>query len=331
MPWRPLPSSGSLWVRFPGLVGTIGRSDFLPSIPGGSLTRPPVPPLRCLFRSRRRPALPPTSLGLVSRVPDRHIEDGENRISRVPVRSSRCMPCSRQTPVGPERQATSALAILPSARDTASAPTNSEFRGSITRPASSLSTLRSVSYPTTTQDLLPGGGQPYPDGTRPAGSVWKVSDYLFPLPRALLGARRVDPGGYPPGPPTDPDVQISRIRLFRRMGSLRGGRPPRTRWSSQLSYPMQFREDTTEVQSPRFLPLHRLHALAPPSLLRVPVGSVPRTRRYYRALRLPAIHPGGLVDSPAGTALTLFVSFPPTASATSDEPGFGQPGSRPAY
>ena len=49
MPWRPLPSSGSLWVRFPGLIGTMKRSDFLQPIPGGSLTRPPVPPLRCFI------------------------------------------------------------------------------------------------------------------------------------------------------------------------------------------------------------------------------------------------------------------------------------------
>jgi hypothetical protein len=69
-----------------------------------------------------------------------------------------------------------ASAILPAASGTASAPTNSEFRGSITRPASSLSTLRSDGYPSTTQDSLPGGGQPYPGGTRPAGSVRKVSE-----------------------------------------------------------------------------------------------------------------------------------------------------------
>ena len=43
MPRRPLPSSGSLLVRFPGLIGTMKRSDFLQSIPGGSLIRPPVP------------------------------------------------------------------------------------------------------------------------------------------------------------------------------------------------------------------------------------------------------------------------------------------------
>jgi hypothetical protein len=82
------------------------RSDFLPSVPGGSLTRPPVPSLRSLFRSRRRRALPTTGQGFgLPASPTGSFRYGENRISRVPVRSSRCMPCSHQTPVGPERQA----------------------------------------------------------------------------------------------------------------------------------------------------------------------------------------------------------------------------------
>jgi hypothetical protein len=97
MPRRPLPSPGSQWVRFPGLIGTMGRSDFLPSIPGGSLTRPPVPSLCRLLCSRHPPALPTTGQGFGQPAP--------HRISRVPVRSSRCMPCSHQTPAGPERQA----------------------------------------------------------------------------------------------------------------------------------------------------------------------------------------------------------------------------------
>ena len=118
---------------------------------------------------------------------------------------------------------------------------------------------------------------------------------------------RVDPGGYPPRPPTDPDVRNSRIRLFGHMVSLRGVRPSRTYWFSQLSCLMQFRRDGSEVQSPRHLSLHQVHAPAPPSLLRVPLGSVPRTHRYYETLRLPAIHPGELVDSPAGTVLALLV------------------------
>ena len=37
--------------------------------------------------------------------PHRLFRYGDNRISRVPVRPSRCMPCSHQTPAGPERQA----------------------------------------------------------------------------------------------------------------------------------------------------------------------------------------------------------------------------------
>jgi len=176
MPRRPLPSSGSLQVWFPGLIGTMGRSDFLQSIPGGSLTRPPVPPLRCLFCSRHRPALPPAGQGFGQPAP----------LPALSGRRKQDLPSSRQIlsihallpsdPGGTGAPGVSALAILPSACDTASAPTNSEFRGSITRPASSLSTLRSAGYPDTTQDSLPGGGQPYPGGTRPAGSVWKVSE-----------------------------------------------------------------------------------------------------------------------------------------------------------
>ena len=141
---------------------------------------------------------------------------------------------------------------------------------------------------------------------------------------------RVDPGSYPPRPPTDPDLQNSRIRLLRRIGSLRGGRPSRTCRSIQLSYLMQFRRDGSEVQSPRHLSLHQFHAPATPSLLRVPLGSVPRTHRYYETLRLPAIHPGGLVDSPAGTVLALIASLPSSDSAPMTDQGFGLPAPLPA-
>jgi hypothetical protein len=47
---------------------------------------------------------------------------------------------------------------------TTSAPTTHLFRGSITQPAHSLSTLRSMGYPNATQDSLPAGGQPLPGG-----------------------------------------------------------------------------------------------------------------------------------------------------------------------
>ena len=45
-----------------------------------------------------------------------------------------------------------------------------------------------------------------------------------------LDGCRVDLGGCPPRPPTDPDVQNSRIRLLRRMDSLRDGRSSGRPW-----------------------------------------------------------------------------------------------------
>ena len=57
------------------------------------------------------------------------------------------------------------VSMLPSTYMTASAPTISIFRGSITQPAHSLSTLRNMVYPNATQNSLPAGGQPLPDGT----------------------------------------------------------------------------------------------------------------------------------------------------------------------
>jgi len=133
------------------------RSDFLQSIPGGSLTRPPVPSSRCFLRSRQGPALPTTGLGFGLPVP----------LPALSGRRQQDLPSSRQIlsihallpsdPGGTGAPGHSALAILPSAGDTTSAPTSSEFRGSITRPASWLSTLRSDGYPSTTQDSLPAG------------------------------------------------------------------------------------------------------------------------------------------------------------------------------
>jgi hypothetical protein len=43
----------------------------------------------------------------------------------------------------------------------------------------------------------------------------------FRLVHFSVQESRVDPGRYRPGPPTDPDMRNSRIRLLRLMGSLR--------------------------------------------------------------------------------------------------------------
>ena len=68
------------------------------------------------------------------------------------------MPCS-STPADRTRQASKTHPILPSARLTASAPRSVTFRGSITQPVRSLSTLRSSDCSdNTAQDSLPADG-----------------------------------------------------------------------------------------------------------------------------------------------------------------------------
>ena len=105
MPRRPLPSPGSLWARFPGLIGTMERSDFLPPIPGGSLIARRYRPCAPCFAPAAGEHYLRRAWVLVSRLPYRLFRYGDDRISRVPVRPSRYMPCSHQTPAGPERQA----------------------------------------------------------------------------------------------------------------------------------------------------------------------------------------------------------------------------------
>ena len=73
------------------------------------------------------------------------------------------VPCS-STPAGPLRSATAAHWCCLPLFGRRRLPRLSAFRGSITRPAHSLSTLRRVDYSTTTQDSLPAAGQPYRAG-----------------------------------------------------------------------------------------------------------------------------------------------------------------------
>jgi hypothetical protein len=103
------------------------------------------------------------------------------------------------------------------------------FRGSITRPARSLSTLRSHGHPCTTQDSLPAGGPPWLGGTR---TRWVPSRgfhsgllrHRFLLAQALPGVpnrvwRSIDLWRIPPG---------DRLPLMR-LGQARPNRraPPR--------------------------------------------------------------------------------------------------------
>ena len=62
------------------------------------------------------------------------------------------------------------------------------FRGSITRPARSLSTLRSAGHPVTTQDSLPAGCPPCRAGLSPAGLHWRF-DVLLILQLIFVSSR----------------------------------------------------------------------------------------------------------------------------------------------
>src|ERR1700733_7117536 len=92
---------------------------------------------------------------------------------------------------GPCASSRSSTLVLPSANATASAPTTI-FRGSITRPTHSLSTLRSQGRPLGHARLASGWGQPCPGGLRethaPLGSVVRFQFQLIPssFPRLLL-------------------------------------------------------------------------------------------------------------------------------------------------
>ena len=66
------------------------------------------------------------------------------------------------TPPDPLLQASTEQPILPSAQETTSAPDAVPSRGSFTRLARPLCTLRSRGRPRTTQHSVPAGGQPLP-------------------------------------------------------------------------------------------------------------------------------------------------------------------------
>lgn len=68
------------------------------------------------------------------------------------------------------------------------------FRGSITRPACSLSTLRSRGHPRTTQDSLPAGGSPCRAGLQPAGSHREVSKMSCPRQTIVFLPTQASPG-----------------------------------------------------------------------------------------------------------------------------------------
>jgi len=90
--------------------------------------------------------------------PNRVSVSGRNGTSQVPGEPP-CRHAPLSDPGGTFQPGHLGFQVLPSGYKTTSASTLRSFRGSITRPACSLSTLRSLGRPSTTQDSVPAAGQ----------------------------------------------------------------------------------------------------------------------------------------------------------------------------
>ena len=90
--------------------------------------------------------------------PNRVSVSGRNGTSQVPGEPP-CRHAPLFDPGGTFKPGRLGFQVLPSGYKTTSASTLRSFRGSITRPVCSLSTLRSLGRPTTTQDSVPAVGQ----------------------------------------------------------------------------------------------------------------------------------------------------------------------------
>jgi hypothetical protein len=127
--------------RFPRFIGVLRCSDFLPPLPlrfgCPSARRYHGVPAASLRRRRGTAAV---GLEVVHGVP-RAVIRGDGWTSQVPGVPSWCVPRS-QTPVGRPFLAKTSGPVLPAGVVKPSTPRQVIFRGSITRPAASLSTLR---------------------------------------------------------------------------------------------------------------------------------------------------------------------------------------------
>ena len=126
-----------------------------------------VPPTCPLVRSRLPPDTTAAGQGSCCPVspslPVHWAFGGEARASQVPG-EPRCVHALLFDPGGMDMPGPGDMSMRPSVIYTTSAPARLTFRGSITRPARSLSTLRRSRLPVPTQDSLPAGGQPLPGG-----------------------------------------------------------------------------------------------------------------------------------------------------------------------
>ena len=111
---------------------------------------------RLLFRSPAARGASQRSLGFGDRSPDRSL-DGDGKASQVPGESP-CVHAPLSDPGGrTSAKPLAASALWPSVHYKRRLP-RCIFRGSITRPTRSLSTLRRTGHPSAAQDSLPTGG-----------------------------------------------------------------------------------------------------------------------------------------------------------------------------
>src|SRR5712691_13389680 len=130
--------------------------------------------------------------GLFNRASLPALSHGDDQVSQVPGEP----PCLHAPLFDPGELFTPGLScgvsIRPSVFLTTSALAGIISRGSITRPAHSLCTLRSADHSATTQHSVPAGGQPLPGGTgHPLGSTERFPRsrlHLLPLSQASPGA-----------------------------------------------------------------------------------------------------------------------------------------------
>jgi hypothetical protein len=158
-------------VAFPRLTGTTHWLRLLAILPTRlRCRRRAVPRLRLLLRSA--PSWTPRLRGLdhlCNAARSVGIQSGRSRELPGSCKTLACVPRSL-TPADRSRLAFTARPMLPSAQKTTSAPHSLSFRGSITRPARPLCTLRSRGHPRTTQHSVPAGRYPFAGaGLSPAG------------------------------------------------------------------------------------------------------------------------------------------------------------------
>jgi hypothetical protein len=152
-----------------GPLRTLGGAELLLQLTGVDLRLCPA----CHQPALTRTALPLARSRAFLRGPHdcRNSADGDDEVSRVPGEPSRACPALRPRrdrcarPSGSRPYPCSQRRCLPRI-PRRRLPRLGLSRGSITRPARSLSTTRSRGRPRTTQDSVPAGGPPWPGGSR---------------------------------------------------------------------------------------------------------------------------------------------------------------------